>query len=124
GLGRSPEEVAATLPVHLVISDEPQVCLVHEVVRVERVIGSLPAKLRTSHPQESRVDGGHEAVEGLGLPAFEVLQELCDGGFGHIGSTGRYVAVCEPPICRADSIDVKRMDCSRSGPALALMMKL
>ena len=60
--GRDAEEVAAVLPAHVLLPDQPQIGLVHERRGLKRVIPTLAPHVGTGGATQLAVDGGKEPL--------------------------------------------------------------
>jgi hypothetical protein len=63
-LGREPEEMRATLPLHLLTVDQAQVGLIHESGGLKHVPGALAGHVPSGEAVQLPMDGWREAIEG------------------------------------------------------------
>src|SRR6516162_10933105 len=59
---RDPEEMGAILPLNVSPVDQPQIGLVHECRRLERVIAALTPHVRGRNTAQLALDTNHEAL--------------------------------------------------------------
>ena len=90
------KEMRAVLPAHAPLIDEPQIRLVHERRRRQRMVGALPPQVAPRQSAHLRIDRLHQAVARRRLPVAprdEQARHVL--GLGHVSSGGmpRYTAV-------------------------------
>jgi hypothetical protein len=66
-LTRDSEELPAVLPHDLPLIDQPQICLVHEGRRLQRVPAAFAAQLPSRPPAQVLIHDRHELVAGGGI---------------------------------------------------------
>ena len=80
----TPKKCARFLPVDLALVDEPQIDLVHQGRRLERVADALASKLTGRDPTQLRVDERQQLIERALVAATPVAEERRDvAGRGH-----------------------------------------
>jgi hypothetical protein len=77
---RDGEEVRAIVPVHPLDVDHPQVDLVDEGCRTQRVVRPFTVQVVTRPPAQLVVDERRQPIEGRLVPAAPRVQEGGDAG--------------------------------------------
>ena len=73
-LCRDAKEVCSILPVDLALVDEPEVDLVDERRRLQRVVSSLAPKLARGRPAELSVDEREQLIERSPIAATPIAE--------------------------------------------------
>jgi hypothetical protein len=78
------KKVRAILPLHPVDANEPEIRLVHEPDRIDRVMRPLAPQPDTGERAQLVVDGGHQAVQRLAVAVARRDEQGGDvAGSGH-----------------------------------------
>jgi hypothetical protein len=82
------EKVRPILPGDAVLSHQAHVRLMHERRRLQRVIGSLTAQIRTRPQLELPIHDGHQPIPRLKIAAVPRTQQMADGRFDRLYEVG------------------------------------
>ena len=63
GLGSNREELSPILPVGILLSDELEICLMHQCGGLERVIGTFARKVPDRQDPEFVIDGREQQID-------------------------------------------------------------
>jgi hypothetical protein len=75
-LSGDPEEMRATLPVHFILIDEPEIGFVDQCCRLKCVICALAAKIMGCQAAEFAIDYWHKLIERRRIAVAPIIEQL------------------------------------------------
>src|SRR5262245_57753438 len=77
-LRRHREEMRTILPVHTLVIDKAQICLVDELGGLQAVAAALPAHVASREPMQLVIDNGRQSIQGFVIATAPGLQQRAD----------------------------------------------